>query len=448
MIKEFNEIYKLIEQKEYHQAKLLLNEMNNIDIAESMAEISIETATAAFNLLTKDNAADVFSNLEPDIREHLVNLATDAQLRAIVNDMYIDDAVDMLQELPANMVKKVLKNSDQENRDIINKFLNYPENSTGSIMTAEFIDFKKHYTVSQALKRVRKLSYDSVDLYTYFVVDENRKMEGVLNMRTLLQAKDDDIVADLMEDDIIFAKTSDDQEATARTMIKYDLTAMPVTDTEDRLVGIVTIDDVFDVISEEITEDFEKMAAIVPSEKPYLKTSALKLAGNRIVWLVLLLITSMLSSTVLSMNESVFAAFPLLVAFIPMLADAGGNAGSQSSTTIIRSMTLGELELKDGIKVMLKELWVGLIAGSVLGLLNYLRFMIFSPGETTVALVTSLALLCTIVFAKTVGGLLPMIAKSIKLDPALMSAPLISTIVDTVCLMIYFKIAKIFLHIV
>ncbi len=438
----FEELNALLSEKKYHKLKALLAESNYIDVADFITELPRESALAVFRLLNKDDAAEIFSNIEPEIQEYIIGVITDQEIYEILDDMYIDDAVDMISELPANMVKKVLRNSKAEDRKIINQYLNYPENSTGSIMTAELIDLKKQMTVKQAIQRVRRLGEDSVDLYTYYVVDKNRTIEGVINLRGLLLSDDDTLISDIMDSEVIYAQTSDDQEETARLMARYDFTALPVTDKENRLVGIVTIDDVIDVLEEEATEDFEKMAAMAPSEKPYLKTSVWSLAKNRIFWLLVLMISATLTGLVLGYNEAVFAAVPALVTFIPVLTGTGGNAGSQSSTMVIRGMAIGEIELSDFPKVLLKEFGVSLLVGFVLSAVNYFRLILVYPGEYTMAFVVCISLLGTVVMAKTIGGLLPIGAKALGVDPAIMSAPLITTVVDTLSLIMYFAIAK------
>ncbi len=438
----FEELGKLLTEKKYHELKVRMEELNYIDVAEFMTELPAESALAVFRLLNKDDAAEIFSNLEPETKEYLIGVITDQEIYHIIEDMYIDDAVDMLTELPANMVKKVLKNSKSEDRAIINQYLNYPDNSTGSIMTAEFIDLKKNMTVKNAIDRVRALGENSVDLYTYYVTDKNKKIEGVINLRGLLLSKDNDKIGDLMDSEVIHAQTSDDKEETARLMMKYDFTALPVADKENRLVGIVTIDDVLDVLDEEATEDFEKMAAMAPSEKPYLKTNIWALAKNRIFWLLVLMISATLTGLVLGYNEAVFTAVPALVTFMPVLTGTGGNAGSQSSTMVIRGMAVGDIELSDFPKVLAKEFGVSVLVGLALSTVNYVRIIFVYPNEYTMAFVVCSALFATVIMAKTIGGLLPIGAKALGVDPAIMSAPLITTVVDTLSLIMYFAIAK------
>ena len=412
-----------------------------MDIAEFIEALPEEKATVAFRTLPKELAAEVFSNLPPETQQVIIMSVTDRELSAIVEDLFVDDAVDMLEELPANVVRRVLKSAHPDTRKLINQFLNYPENSVGSIMTAEFMDLKKSMTVEAAIKHIRRTGEESESIYTCYVTDASRRLEGVLTVKELLLAGDEETVADLMETDLITAETTEDREEAVARMMKYDFITMPVVDRENRLVGIVTVDDVMDVMEEEATEDFEKMAAIAPSEKPYLKTSAFSLAKHRIVWLLVLMISGMITGGILGRYEAAFAAMPLLVTFIPMLTDTGGNAGSQSSTLIIRGMAVGEIGPRDFFKVLWKELRVSLMVGAALSAVNYVRLILMYPGNEMTALTVALALFVTVLLAKTIGGILPMAAKLVHADPAIMAAPLITTIVDAISLVVYFNIA-------
>lgn len=394
-----------------------------------------------FRTLPKEIGAEVFSELEPEVQELVIRSVTDQELGAIVEDLFVDDAVDMLEEMPANVVKRVLKSARPDTRRLINQFLNYPENSAGSIMTAEFIDLRKNMTVSDAIGRIRRIGEDSEQIYTCYVMDSHRHLEGVITVKELLLAGDDQVLEQLMEPDVITVTTTEDQEETAQRMKRYNLLSMPVVDRENRLVGIVTADDVMDVLEEEATEDFEKMAAISPSERPYLKTTPFTLARKRIVWLLVLMISGMITGGILGRYEAAIAAMPLLVTFIPMLTDTGGNAGSQSSTLIIRGMAVGEIKPGDFFRVLWKELRVSMLVGLALSAVNFARLLITYPGQWSIALTVSLALCATVVMAKTIGGVLPMIARLIKVDPAIMAAPLITTVVDAFSLVIYFSVA-------
>lgn len=431
----------LLERRDLHALRAALLEENEVDIAEFLEELPQDKIVVVFRALPKEMAAEVFSNLEPDTQQVIIQSATDQEVSAIVEELYVDDAVDMLEELPANVVKRVLKAARPDTRKLINQFLNYPDNSVGSIMTAEFTDLKQSMTVAQAIAHIRRTGENSESVYTCYVTDAGRRLEGVLTIKELLLAQDEQLIADLMETDVITAETTEDQEEAVARMMKYDFISMPVVDKEGRLVGIVTVDDVMDVMEEEATEDFEKMAAMAPSEKPYLKTSVLSLAKHRILWLLVLMISGMITGGILGQYEAAFAAMPLLVTFIPMLTDTGGNAGSQSSTLVIRGMAVGEIQPKDFAKVFWKELRVSMLVGVVLSAVNFVRLIITYPGNHMVALTVALALFVTVLLAKTVGGVLPMVAKLCHADPAIMAAPLITTIVDAISLVVYFRIA-------
>ena len=434
-------LLELLERRDLHALRAALLEENEVDIAEFLEELPQDKIVVVFRALPKEMAAEVFSNLEPDTQQVIIQSATDQEVSAIVEELYVDDAVDMLEELPANVVKRVLKAARPDTRKLINQFLNYPENSAGSIMTAEFTDLKQSMTVAQAIAHIRRTGENSESVYTCYVTDAGRRLEGVLTIKELLLAQDEQLIADLMETDVITAETTEDQEEAVARMMKYDFISLPVVDKEGRLVGIVTVDDVMDVMEEEATEDFEKMAAMAPSEKPYLKTSVLSLAKHRILWLLVLMISGMITGGILGQYEAAFAAMPLLVTFIPMLTDTGGNAGSQSSTLVIRGMAVGEIQLKDFAKVFWKELRVSMLVGVVLSAVNFVRLIITYPGNQMVALTVALALFVTVLLAKTVGGVLPMVAKLCHADPAIMAAPLITTIVDAISLVVYFRIA-------
>ncbi|MFB2021057.1 magnesium transporter [Pseudoflavonifractor sp. P01025] len=434
-------LLELLERRDLHALRAALLEENEVDIAEFLEELPQDKIVVVFRALPKEMAAEVFSNLEPDTQQVIIQSATDQEVSAIVEELYVDDAVDMLEELPANVVKRVLKAARPDTRKLINQFLNYPDNSVGSIMTAEFTDLKQSMTVAQAIAHIRRTGENSESVYTCYVTDAGRRLEGVLTIKELLLAQDEQLIADLMETDVITAETTEDQEEAVARMMKYDFISLPVVDKEGRLVGIVTVDDVMDVMEEEATEDFEKMAAMAPSEKPYLKTSVLSLAKHRILWLLVLMISGMITGGILGQYEAAFAAMPLLVTFIPMLTDTGGNAGSQSSTLVIRGMAVGEIQPKDFAKVFWKELRVSMLVGVVLSAVNFVRLIITYPGNQMVALTVALALFVTVLLAKTVGGVLPMVAKLCHADPAIMAAPLITTIVDAISLVVYFRIA-------
>ncbi|MDU6630137.1 MAG: magnesium transporter [Lachnoanaerobaculum sp.] len=440
-------LFDLVSRKQFRQLKDELCEMNEFDIASFLEELDSEKQIIIFRMLPKELASDVFACLEVETQEHIINSITDKELAYIIEELYVDDAVDMLEELPATVVKRVLQNAAPSTRLQINEFLKYPENSAGSIMTAEYIGLKKSMTVQEAFAYIRKHGYDKETIYTCYVMDAKRMLEGVVTVKDLLMNDYEVKIEDIMDTNVIKAVTTDDKEEIADLFNKYDLLSLPVVDHENRLVGIVTIDDAVDVMEEEATEDFEKMAAMLPSEKPYLKTSVLELAKNRITWLLVLMISSMLTGGILTRYEDAFQVMPLLVSFVPMLTDTGGNAGSQSSTMIIRGMTIGEVASSDIFKVIWKEARVSVIVGLILGLVNFIRLIIQYPGQPLVALTVVLALFATVFLAKVIGGILPILAKRLKLDPAIMAAPLITTIVDAVSLVIYFQIAVELLHI-
>lgn len=435
------ELMDLLLTRQFRKLKDILTEMNEVDIATFIEELDSEKTVVVFRMLPKELASDVFACLEVDKQEHIINSITDYELGTIVDDLFVDDAVDMLEELPANVVKRVLKNARPDTRKLINQFLNYPENSAGSIMTAEYVGLKQSMTVEQAFAYIRKNGVDKETIYTCYVMDAKRRLEGVVTVKDLLMNPYEEIIGNIMDTHVIKAFTTEDQEEVADSFQKYDLLSLPVVDHEERLVGIVTVDDVVDVMEQEATEDFEKMAAMLPSEKPYLKTGVFQLAKNRIAWLLILMISSMITGGILAKYEAAFAVIPLLVTFIPMLTDTGGNAGSQSSTMIIRGMAVGEIEPGDLFKVLWKELRVGIIVGAILGFVNYVRLVILYPGKEMLCLTVVLSLMVTVVIAKTIGCVLPIAAKVFHMDPAIMAAPLITTIVDAVSLIIYFQLA-------
>ncbi len=438
---DMEELLKLAEEKKYRQLKVALLELNEVDIATFIEELDSERTVVVFRMLPKALATDVFAELPVETQTHIINSITDKELSEIVEELYVDDAVDMLEELPATVVRRVLQNTTADTRKLINQFLNYPENSAGSIMTAEYVGLKKNMTVEQSFAYIRRHGIDSETIYTCYVMDEKRQLEGVVTVKDLLMNPYETKVGDIMDTHVIKVVTTDDQEEAADTMSRYGLLCLPVVDREGRLVGIITVDDVMEVIEEEATEDIEKMAAMLPSEKPYLKTSVFQLARNRIPWLLILMLSSTITGGILVKYENAFAAIPLLVSFIPMLMDTGGNSGSQSSTMIIRGMAVGEIEPADILKVVWKELRVGMMVGVVLAVVNFVRLMIQYPGNTMICLTVVLSVFCTVVVAKTIGCTLPIGAKVLKLDPAIMASPMITTIVDAVSLMVYFNLA-------
>ena len=369
------------------------------------------------------------------------------KLAVILDELFLDDTVDFIDEMPANVVKRVLKNANAETRKSINTFLQYADDSAGSVMTIEFVDLRKGMTVAEAFDHIRKTGVDKETIYTCYVTDKNRYLEGIVSVRKLLLSEDNQLIGDIMKSNVIYVTTSDDQETVGNMFSKYGLISIPVVDSEKRLVGIVTIDDALDIIEQEATEDFEKMAAIMPSERPYLKTSVFELAKHRILWLLILMISATFTGSIMKGYEDVLSSMIVLSVFIPMLMDTGGNAGSQSATLIIRGLALKEIQTKDWYRVVLKEFSVALISGTILAIVNYFRIILFGMGSPEVAFVVSLSILLTVVMAKVVGSMLPILANKLKIDPAIMASPLITTIVDALALFVYFSFARVFLGI-
>lgn len=441
--KDFREWLELLNEGKYAKLKEEINEENAPNLAEFFEEIPEDKRILVFRLLTKDNAAETFAYMDSDMQEEIVNSVTDNEVETIINELSVDDAVDFLSELPANVVTRLLKSVSEDRRKTINRFLNYPEDSAGSIMTIEFMAIHQDYTVGKAMELIRKTGIDKETIYTCYVVDSRKKLVGVVSLRNLLLSNDEEKVSDIMEDDVIFVRTLDDQEDTANIFKKYNLIALPVVDNEQRLVGIITVDDIVDVIEEENTEDIEKMSALLPSEDQYLKTSVFTLSKNRIIWLLVLMISGTLSSAIISGYNSVLSSSVILAAFLPILMDTGGNAGSQASTLIIRGMAIGEIEMSDVLSVVWKELRVGAICGVVLGFVNFIRILVLGGTPMAVNITVSISLAITVVVSKTIGCMLPMLAKKLRFDPAIMAGPLITTVVDSVSLVIFFNVAKI-----
>lgn len=434
---------ELIEKGQYILLREELNEENPANVAEFLEELPADKQLFLFRLLSKDMAAEAFSFLDNDTQEMLVTSITDTEVRNIVDNMYLDDTIDFLEEAPANLVSKVLRNTDRETRALINRFLHYPENSAGSLMTVEFVHLSKTMTAKRAMEIIRKNGLDKETIYTCYVIDDKKHLVGVLPLRTLLFADEDKLVEELMEEDVISIATLDDQEEAANLFRKYSFISLPVVDGENRLVGIITVDDIVDVIDEETTEDMEKMAALLPSDEEYLKTPVTKLARNRIVWLCVLMISGTLSSAIISGYDAILSQAVQLAAFIPVLTGTGGNAGSQTSATIIRGMSLGDIRPRDILQVMGKEIQVGMICGVLLAALNFVKQTIFSPStDIMVDLTVSVSMGFVVVVAKAMGCVLPIGAKVCKLDPAIMAGPLITTVVDAVALVIFFNVAQ------
>jgi magnesium transporter len=440
-------ILDLINRNKYAEVRNMLIEMNVVDIAQIVEEIDKDKLLILFRILPKEMAAGVFSYIPSELQEFIVESITDKEIKNIIDTLFLDDAVDFLEEMPANVVKRVLRNTDPETRKLINQFLNYPEDSVGSIMTIEFVDLKKEMTVREAIQHVKETGVDKETIDNCYVLDNNRILEGVISIRKLILSDDNEKLEDIMETDIKSANTHDHREVLVSLFKKYDLLSLPVTDNEYRLVGIVTVDDVVDIMDQEATEDIQLMAAMQPSEKEYLKTGVFELAKNRIFWLLILMISATFTGNIISKYDDALQAVVILASFIPMIMDTGGNSGSQSSTMIIRGLALGEIQPNDILKVIWKELRVSILVGIVLSSVNFLRLLVLVKVDTFIALTVSITLMLTVIVAKLVGGTLPLAAKKVKLDPAIMASPLITTIVDAVALLLYFRFATILLGI-
>ena len=447
--KQADELMQLLDERRMKELQLRLEDMNEFDVAEFLSEIGDNRMPMVFRLLSKQMAADVFANFDSPEQEQIINSITDSELSAIIEELYVDDAVDMMEELPANVVKRVMRTATPETRRLINQYLNYPENSAGSIMTAEFVDLKKYMNVRESIARIRRIGEDKETIYTCFVTSADRKLEGVLSVKDLLLSDDETVIEDIMDTNIVFCMTHDDQEEAAEKISDYDLMALPVVDKEGRLVGIVTVDDVIDVMEAEATEDFELMAAMTPSDKPYSRTSAWDMWKRRVPWLMFLMLSATFTSMIINSFEDALAVQAVLIGFIPMLMGTGGNSGAQASTAVIRSISLGDTEPEDVGRVIWKEFRVAILCGITLAAVNFGkmllvdRMLLNNDGVTiTVAAVVSLSIVFIVMFAKVVGSVLPIAAEKLGVDPAVMANPLISTITDAVSLLIYFEIAK------
>ena len=449
-----DELTDLLDSRNMRTLKQRMEEMNEFDVAEFLSGIQDNRMPMVFRLLSKETAADVFANFEPPDQERIINSMTDSELAGIIEELFVDDAVDMMEELPANVVKRVVRSATPQTRALINQYLHYPEDSAGSIMTAEFVDLKKYMSVRESFARIRRIGEDKETIYICFVISAHRKLEGIVTVKDLLLADDDAVIEDLMDRNVIFATTTEDQESVSEKFSDYDLMALPVVDTEGRLVGIVTVDDIIDVMEQETTEDFELMAAMTPSDKPYSRSGIIEIWKNRIPWLMFLMLSATFTSMILTHFESRLAVQAALIAFIPTLMGTGGNSGAQSSTAVIRSLSLGDSEPKDALKVMWKELRVAFLCGLTLAAVNFVKMLVLDGRimhneaiTVPVALTVSLAILFIVIFAKVVGSMLPIGAEKIGVDPAVMANPLISTVTDTVSLLIYIFMAKLILHI-
>lgn len=450
-------LLELLKSRRLKSLQYELEDMNEFDIAEFLTELGEEDKlkmASVFRLLSKEQGAEVFAELDAPEQEVIINSITDKELTEIVEDMYVDDAVDMMEELPANIVKRVMRAATPETRALINQYLKYPDNSAGSIMTAEFVDLKKYMNVRESIARIRRVGEDKETIYVCYVTNAHRRLEGVVTVKDLLLSDDEDVIENIMDTNVIFVRTTDDRSEAAERISDYDLLAIPVVDKEDRLVGIVTVDDVIDVLEEEATEDFDLMAGISPSDKPYSRTGVVEMWKRRIPWLMFLMLSATFTSMIITHFEDALAKTAVLTGFIPMLMGTGGNSGSQSSTAVIRSLSIGDTEPSDILSVIWKEIRVAVLCGVCLACVNFVKMllvdrMLLGNSDVTVivALTVSITLVFVVIFAKAVGCTLPMAAEKIGIDPAVMASPLISTITDAVSLLIYFALATVMLHI-
>lgn len=439
-------ILELIENKKYHAVSDMLKEQTAPDVAALLDEIPDVYLSTIYRLLPKELAADVFVEMDGDQQEMLIHRFTDNELREMLDELYLDDAVDIIEEMPATVVKRILRNTDPQTRVMINQLLKYPKDSAGSLMTIEYVSLKKDMTVEDAFTRIRRTGVDKETIYTCYVTDDNRRLDGIITVRALLLANSTDLIEDIMEDHPISVETSADREDVVKMFDKYDFLALPVVDHENRLVGIITVDDAMDVMQEEADEDFAKMAAVMPSDESYFKTSVFNHAKNRITWLLVLMLTGIITGAIITGYEEAFQAYPMLVAFIPMLMGTGGNAGAQTSTLTIRGMATDEISLKDYFRIVFKEARVALIVGTGLAIVNFVRVYL-TYQNWLFGLVTGISLIGTVFFAKLLGCSMPMLAKKLKLDPAIMASPLITTLVDAGSILLYFAVATTLMNI-
>ncbi len=452
--KRIEEMTTLLEEKKMKQLQIMLEDNDEFDVAEFLSMLPEQQMAMVFRMLSKEQGAAVFAELEAEEQEYIINSITDTELGSILDELYLDDTVDMMEELPANVVKRVMRIATPETRKLINQYLNYPENSAGTIMTAEFIDLKKYMSVKESFARIRRIGADKETIYTCFVTSADRKLEGIVTVKDLIMADEDAVIESIMDENVIFCTTTDDQEDVSGMFSDYDLLAIPVVDKEKRLVGIVTVDDVMDVMEQETTEDMEIMAAITPSDHPYIRTGVFEIWKNRIPWLLLLMVSATFTGIILSSFEDALAVQAALTIFIPMLMDTGGNSGGQSNVTIIRGLSLGDIEFSDLLQVIWKETRVALLCGVTLAVATFAKILLIdrllmgNEGVTVmVAAVVCITMMMTVLCAKIVGCTLPILADKLGFDPAVIASPFITTIVDAISLLIYFAVAKAILHI-
>lgn len=442
-LEELEEQFKeLIKNKRLKEAKALIENLNEVDVAFLIDELDPTTGTVVFRMLPKDIAADVFANFDSEQQQAIIRSSTDAEIKAIMDELYFDDKVDMLEEMPSNVVNSLLKYSAPEERNLINQFLKYPENSAGSLMTIEYVSLKKEMTIEESFRKIKREGIDKETIYTLYVTDDYRRLIGILSLRELIVAPAETKISELMRSEVVYVHTHDDQEDVANLFRKYGFEAIPVVDNEKRIVGIITYDDIIDIIEAETNEDFQVMAAITPSEDEYLETSVLSLAKHRIMWLMVLMISSTITQRIIAGYESYLYSVAGLSTFIPMLMDTGGNSGSQSSTLVIRGLATGDIKPKDWYKVMWKEFRISMVVGIVLSIISYFKIIYFDKMPNNIALTVSITLIFAVMTAKVVGGTLPIAAHKLKLDPAIMASPLITTIADATSLIVYFILAQ------
>ncbi len=438
---------KLAEEKKYASLRDLMQTLYPADIAAILSDMPEKLMPAIFRLLPKDLAAETFVEMESDIKEDLIRSFSDTELKAVIDEMYMDDAVDLIEEMPANMVRRILSQADADTRKQINEILKYKDDSAGSVMTTEFVALTPEMTAAEAIRQIRATGVDKETINTCYVLDDKYHLLGTVTIRTLILAAPEETCASLMTANAISVSTQDDQETAVQTMSKYDFTSLPVVDAENRMVGIITVDDALDIMEEEASEDIAKMAAITPSDKPYLRTGVFETWKNRIPWLLLLMVSGTFTGIVITGFEDALKLFPVLMASVPMLMDTGGNSGSQASVSVIRALSLGEVEFKDIFRVIWKEFRVSILCGLTLTVANYGRLMVLEKVTPLQALTICVTMLCTVIIAKFVGCTLPMLAKKARLDPAVMASPFITTIVDVLSLLIYFSFATIILRV-
>lgn len=442
-LEELEEKFKeLIKNKQLKEAKALIENLNEVDVAFLIDELDPTTGTVVFRMLPKDIAADVFANFDSEQQQAIIRSSTDAEIKAIMDELYFDDKVDMLEEMPSNVVNSLLKYSAPEERNLINQFLKYPENSAGSLMTIEYVSLKKEMTIEESFRKIKREGIDKETIYTLYVTDDYRRLIGILSLRELIVAPAETKISELMRSEVVYVHTHDDQEDVANIFRKYGFEAIPVVDNEKRIVGIITYDDIIDIIEAETNEDFQVMAAITPSEDEYLESSVLSLAKHRIMWLMVLMISSTITQRIIAGYESYLYSVAGLSTFIPMLMDTGGNSGSQSSTLVIRGLATGDIKPKDWYKVMWKEFRIAMVVGIVLSIISYFKIIYFDKMPNNIALTVSITLIFAVMTAKVVGGALPIAAHKLKLDPAIMASPLITTIADATSLVVYFILAQ------